>query len=44
MGKGKGEADAMKEKVKKTVGSIGWDEKRGSIAKPVWLAVVVEYV
>ncbi|KAL1854153.1 hypothetical protein Plec18170_004917 [Paecilomyces lecythidis] len=44
MGKGKGEADAMKEKVKKTVGSIGWDEKRGSVAKPVWLAVVVEYV
>ncbi|KAJ9291631.1 hypothetical protein DTO021C3_988 [Paecilomyces variotii] len=44
MGKGKGEEDAMKGKVKKTLASIGWDEKRGSVAKPVWLAVVVEYV
>lgn len=44
IGKGKGEEGAMKEKVKKTLESIGWDEKRGSVAKPVWLAVVVEYV
>ncbi|WEW60481.1 hypothetical protein PRK78_005968 [Emydomyces testavorans] len=39
----KGDNDAMKEKVKQSLAKVGWDEGRGTKARPVWLAVAVVY-
>ncbi|PGH02923.1 hypothetical protein GX51_04379 [Blastomyces parvus] len=38
IGEGKGEAQAMKDKVGKTLAEVGWNEHRKANANPVWLA------
>jgi hypothetical protein len=38
IGHGKGNEDAMKNKVEQTLAKVGWDDKRGTQSRPVWIA------
>ncbi|EEQ87963.1 uncharacterized protein BDCG_03083 [Blastomyces dermatitidis ER-3] len=43
IGEGKGEAQAMKDRVGKTLAQVGWNEHRKANANPVWLASSISF-